>query len=199
MLHTFDELYLGGKTIEEADAAIDRRLQHWAVMQKFHYPSHTFPDNYIRLPVYRWRCDPAMRKRASETSDETIMEVYMRHAAMCGLIMDLEIGNNEVATGIEKINWIHKKKLELINPSCVHYIEEHQNYMYSEGEKPADKQADHLVTANRYICSAMNFWWDTQPSDVQTESREQRHIKAMTKNAGNGSDNIYGRRYGVAV
>ena len=199
-IHTFDEIYLGGKTIEECVGEIDSKLQHWAVMQKFHYPDHPFPDNYYRLPVCCWRCDPSMRKKAAESSDETIMEVYMRHASMRGLNMSLEIGNNEVATGIEKINWIHKRKLERISPCCVHYIEEHQNYMYDVGEKPAEKQADHLVTANRYICSGMNFWWDTLPSFKQIESREQRNIKAAKNSMKQATDNIYGTRYaGAAV
>lgn len=194
-LHTFDEIYLGGKTIEECVAEIDHKLQHWAVMQKHHYPEQVYPVNYYRLPVYCWRCDPAMKKKFAESSDETVMDVYIRHATMRGFNMALEVGNNDVASGIEKINWIHKRKLERINPQCKKYIEEHQNYMYSEGEKPADKQADHLVTANRYICSGMKFWWNSTPIDMPVESREMKAIKASKNSMSQGIDNIYGSRH----
>lgn len=195
MIHTFDELYLGGNTIEEAVQKIDTKLQHWAVMQKHYYPTYIYSKHYNRLPVHCWRCDPNMRKKAADSSDETIMEVYMRFAAMCGFNMSLEIGNNEVATGIEKINWIHKTKHERINPCCKNYINEHINYMYDKGEKPADKQPDHLVTANRYICSAMNFWWDSMPQIHNIETRESKQMKLYRSMNNLGIDNIYGSRY----
>jgi len=193
MVHTIDELYLAGATIEETVAAIDTKLQaiQTGVAAAYHIDKHKLD---YRFPVEAWRCDPSMAKRYGDSS-ETIMERYMRFAEMRGLDMPLAPGDNDVDGGIEKINWLHRNKLERVNPKCINYISEHRAYEYGDNEKPKSQQADHEITANRYICSALPFWFQEYEMPRPQKSRMQEAIDRHQKST-RGTDEIFGNRYG---
>jgi hypothetical protein len=197
LVHVIDELYLPGSTIEETVAAIDNKLQ--AIQTGVAYEHQIDPTKLdYRFPVEAWRCDPSMARQAGDGSVETIMARYMRFADMRGMDMPLAPGDNDVAGGIEKVNWLHRRKLLRVNPRCVNFINEHRAYEYGNDEKPKGKQADHAVTGFRYVASALPFWYYEYEIPRPEKSRMQQQIDRYRKQTSGAADSIFGNRYAGA-
>lgn len=199
LIHVFDELTLQSSTIEETVEAIDNKLKGIATAMRMHYPRESTDKIGERIPVTAWRCDPSMNRRtggAEKATVETTAEAYMRHAALRGFNMPLAMGDNSVNSGIQKVSWLFRKGLIIVNPSCSDFITAHQTYEYGNNEQPAKGQFDHPCDAGRYMLSAVPFWWSDfrLPDDNETiVDKELRRLKQ--KEAYDGLDPIYGNRY----
>lgn len=198
-VHVYDELFLPSSTIEETVTAIDDRLKAHLTASKLTYPDYWKSNwhGHQHVQVDSWRCDPSMGKRNGDT-DETIMECYMRNATNRGFTMALAPGNNEIASGIQKVSWLFRRKLMRVNPRCRYWIDAHTAYEYGKNELPAANQCDHSCDATRYGLSALPLWWNDFNLPEHTETVIQRGLRQALEQSSmsvSGTDDIYGNRY----
>lgn len=197
LIHVFDELYLKASTIEQTVTEIDVRLKGIKTAQKYAFNDINNPEE--RIKVEQWRCDPSMcRHHTDSNSMEKISETYMKFAHSRGLNMPLCGGDNDIISGIHKINWLCRKGLLRINPRCINLINELRSVEYGNNEKPKAMQADHLVKALQYICSAIPIWWRDYELTQERRSREERHIQRFLNEQNTESDPIFGGRYAIS-
>ena len=191
IIHMHDELVLASSTIEQTVARIDDKLKAIATQMRMHYNELcTMIGEHPRVSA--WRCDPSMNRRSGDTV-ETVAEAYMRHAMVRGFQMPLAPGDNSLDSGIEKVSWLFRKKLVLVNPRCRDFAEAHRTYEYGKNDRPAKNQNDHSPDNFRYICSAIPLWWGDFALPTDSESIAAKHIRHLEEmNMAQNTKPIYG-------
>jgi len=191
-VYVIDEIYLQGSTIEETVQAVIRKLIEIKTKQKEKYRD-VVQDNYPFPKVRAWRGGRDMF-RGIQDANESISERYMRYARMHGLAMSLANAGSNEAEGIERVNWMFRKKLVSVNPHCIHYIEAHRTVEYGKNEKIKDKQDDHSCESGIYAMSAMPIWSKNIYLPVDDESKYQNKARP-SKPQEEYIDPIFGNRY----
>ncbi len=188
----YDSLYMGGVTIQACVIAIEERLRmhQRARLKNFQW----FKSTDSRIQVDMWRCDPAMQK-GMEDADESVLEAYMRHATAIGMDMPLVSGNNDVESGIQRINWMFRENLLTINPWNTEGIEELETVEYGDNGKIKPLQADHFTDALRLAVMSIDFnldsMYESPPKVITLADMVQNSMDNMEFD----NDTVYGNRY----
>jgi len=101
--------------------------------------SHELAKRIAKLhKQYKFRkiyCDPSAADLIKQTYE---------------LGVPIDKGDNDVASGVSKVNSIFKGNKALIDKSCLNFIQEHQGYRYKPGTEIPLKEYDHTCDAFRY-------------------------------------------------
>lgn len=186
-VNVFDELYLGGSTIEETVAAIDGKLKQWAATQKMHYQNEA--EQATRLKVSMWRCDPSMGRGVQDV-DESVMEAYMRHARNRGFSMPLSAWPKDVMPGIYRTNWMFRGNMMHVNPKCIRLINELKSVEFDENEKIKKLQADHATDALRG--AVMSIHVSVKPIEMQQQKSFVERVVEREMRDSLIQDDVYG-------
>jgi len=199
-IHVFDELELESSTIEETvDEIYDKQKAFYYEMRRL-YTNMFFPSEYtdfqMVFPV-AWRCGHDMQKHMDD-AQETIVDCYVRHAALKGFNLPLIVGGSGIQERIHKINWMFRKGLIDVNPKCVHFIQGFKDYEYGRNEKPRMGQNNHIVEAFEQGVTAINLWHQDITFDTNKRSPLDMAIEKSRHQLDNDYDPIFGKRYSYA-
>jgi PBSX family phage terminase large subunit len=117
----------------------DKRL----IVRKEYYGNNMSSHELAKLiaklhKTYKFRkvfCDPS--------AADLIMQTYE-------LGVPIEKGDNDVDSGISKVNSIFKGNKCLVDEGCFNFIQEHQGYRYKQDTEKPMKENDHTCDAFRY-------------------------------------------------
>lgn len=193
-IHVFCEVDLQGSTIENTVNEIAYALKALKTMWKFHYPECNLTD-YEYPEVKAWRIGNDAY-RGIQDANESIAERYMRFAALIGLKMPLAAAGIDERERIERVNWLFRKSLAMINPKCEHYIEAHRIVEYGKNEKIKLMQDDHATESGGFMMSALPMWHQQFEIPEQEMSLVDRELAGMQESV--FSDDVYGGRYATA-
>jgi hypothetical protein len=193
-IHIFSELYLQASTIEETVLEILRVLRNTRTAQKYHYPE-LLVNNEDIIKVKRWGAGKDIF-RGIQDAYESIAERYMKYARLHGFSISLVPASIDERERIEKANWLFKKELVDINPTCTQIIEAFRSVEYGKNEKIAILQNDHASESCEYCFAVMPIWNREFSIPRKEESLVDRELRRINDNS--AEDEIYGKRYAYA-